>query len=124
MKPQKKIEMPNYTREGYRSEHPVSRNQKDNKIRGEGDVGDFKHSMSRMGAPAKGYMAESVEGNRRPARDGKISGMPPHQMDEFGKAENGRGKGAMRNTQDCYNMSPKYGSMKPMHGMSKAVGTK
>ncbi len=125
MKPQKKVEMPNYTKEGYRSEHPVSRNQKDNKIRGEGDVGDFKHSMTRSGTPVKGYYAESIESNKRPSGDNKISGMPPIQHNVFGKPENGRGKGNMRNTDDCYNQSPKYAkSMTPGHGMVKAAGTK
>lgn len=125
MRPQKKVEMPSYSKEGFHSTHPVTRNQKDNKIRGEGDVGDFRHSMSRHGgSPARGYMPESVEANKRPPLDNKISGMPPHEVARNGVAENGRGNGAMRNTQDCYNMSPRYGKEMPMHGRVRAEGTK
>lgn len=112
MKDQKKIAMPAYTKEGYHSTHPVSRNQKDNKIRGMGGEGDFKHSMSREGAPAPSYQPQNYGEACYPRRDNKIAGMPPHKMYEFGKAENGRGNGSMRNTSDSENQHPKMGSMR------------
>lgn len=119
-----KAPMPNYTKEGYHSTHPVSRNQKDNKIRSmDAEANGLRHVISRHGAPARGYMAESVESNKRHSPDNKISGMPPHQMERFGVSEDAKGHGAMRNTDDCYNMKPKMGGM-PKHGMVKAHGTK
>jgi len=124
MKAQAKISMPGYTRQGYQSTHPVSRNQGDNKIRSmKAEAEGLRHVVTRSGSPAPGYQAQNVEANKRPARDGKISGMPPHQMDRYGMAENAKGKGSMRNMDDCYGQKPKMGGM-PMHGRVKAAGTK
>lgn len=124
MKEQSKVMMPNYARTGYHSEHPVTRNQTDNKIRSEGGgMPGLTHTITKHGAPGKGYQPKDHEESMRPPRDNKISSMPPHQKDDFGIAENGRGKGAMRNTEDCYNQKPKMGGM-PKHGMLNAKGTK
>lgn len=78
MAKQRKIEMPNYTKVGYSSAHPMVKNQDDNKIKSM--PGGEKHYF----APGQQYKSDSVQENKQPPRDDKLRGLPPHQYVNFG----------------------------------------
>lgn len=78
MKKQRKIEMPNYTKVGYHSVHPVTRNEDDNKIKA------MPGGEKKYFAPGAQYRSDSLAENKRPAKGGKIKTMPPVQRVTFG----------------------------------------
>lgn len=87
---ERKVEMPEYTREGYIAKHEMHKSYDDNKIK---EMPKCEHYF----APGMGHRSDMLDAEN-PPEGNKIKGMPPHQYVTFGVPVHAVGK--MRNEED------------------------